>query len=724
MNSRKPLTATGTSGWTTADGGERITPTFMKNRRLLIALVLLQAVCGSIDTLAPAQAQTGGKAPAGRKAEDFLIVDCLLPGQMRQMGQKVTFVTRGQAIKASAWECQIRGGQYVAADRANLATSLKVWQQAAEGGDLAAQTNVGEIYEKGLGVPPDYQMAAQWYRKAADKGFPRAAMNLGGLYEQGLGVPKDQAQALNWYRRASGLKDLSFEIAPGVASTAAPANTAEMQRLRTENEELRRQLGATRGELEKAQRELEQARRTLDGRKGEVDAERGAVADLKKQLDAARQGGTAGATRARELEQSIAEREKVIATKDKEMADLRATVARLETDSKDKQARLEKLRQQTGGTGAAPVITVLEPEMLATRDATTGLRATASADRLSVVGKVTAETDLVSLTVNGREETRAANGIFKAQVPVAGPDQKVRIVAIDKEGRRAALEFAVTRPELRSAVASSTTPRIGIRRPTGTTFGTYHALVIGNNDYTKMRRLKTAVTDAQEVARVLEKEYGYRVTLLLNADRYKMLSALNEMREKLTEKDNLLLYYAGHGEVDEKNGRGYWLPVDAEQNSPANWVSNTDITDMLNSMNARQLLVVADSCYSGQLTRSANVKLEGALTEEEQIKLMQAMSTKRSRFAMTSGGVKPVLDSARGGQHSVFAQVFLDVLRQNTGVLAGQVMFAELRLRVVSAADRELADRDEPQVPEYAPIKFAGHESGEFFFVRGGTQGP
>ncbi|MGH7354290.1 MAG: caspase family protein [Candidatus Rokuibacteriota bacterium] len=680
-------------------------------RLLLIATVLVQVTCGSLDTSPSALAQT---APAGPgRAEDFMVVDCLLPGQMRQLGGQVTYVTARRAIKTSARTCQIRGGEYVAFDRANLDTSRKVWQQLADQGDPAAQTYLGEIYEKGLGVPPDYQAAAQWYRKAADKGFPRAAMNLGSLYEQGLGVPKDPVQALTWYRRGSGVKDLDFAIAPGAASTA-PTSTAEVQQLRSEVEELRRQLGATRGELEKSQRELEQARRALEGRRGEVDAERGTVANLKTELDEARQRGTAGAARARELEQAIAERERAIATKDREMADLRATVTRLETDSKDKQARLERLRQQTGSTGAAPVIQVLEPELLAARDATTGLRAVTAADRLSVVGRVTAETELVSLTVNGREETRLANGVFKAQVPVAKPDERIRIVAVDKEGRRAALEFAVVRAEQRAAVASATAPRIGVPRPGATTFGTYHALVIGNNDYAGLRRLKTAANDAREVAKVLEKDYGYRVKLLLNANRYQMLSALNELREQLTEKDNLLIYYAGHGEVDEKNSRGYWLPVDAEQSSTANWISNIAISDVLNSMSVRQLLVVADSCYSGTMTRSALGKLEGGLSEEEQIKLMLTMSAKRSRMVMTSGGVEPVLDST-GGQHSAFAQAFLHVLRENVGVLPGQAMFGHLRLRVVSAAERV----DMYQAPEYAPIKFAGHESGDFFFVRG-----
>jgi hypothetical protein len=82
-------------------------------------------------------------------------------------------------------------------------------------------------------------------------------------------------------------------------------------------------------------------------------------------------------------------------------------------------------------------------------------------------------------------------------------------------------------------------------------------------------------------------------------------------------------------------------------------------------------------------------------------------------MALTAGGVQPVLDSA-GGKHSAFAQAFLDVLDANTGILAGQELFRILQTRVASAARRANTD----QVPEYAPIKFAGHEAGDFFFVR------
>ena len=130
-------------------------------------------------------------------------------------------------------------------------------------------------------------------------------------------------------------------------------------------------------------------------------------------------------------------------------------------------------------------------------------------------------------------------------------------------------------------------------------------------------------------------------------------------------------------------------------------------------MNVQQLLVVADSCYAGTLTRSSVGRLDAALTETERLKVIQLMARKRSRMVMTSGGLEPVLDSV-GGSHSVFGQPFIELLQTNVGVLSGQEMFRQLQMRVAATAQRV----DTQQVPEYAPIKFAGHEAGDFFFVR------
>lgn len=140
------------------------------------------------------------------RKEDLEIVDCLLPGQVRQLGNQ-TYLTARRPTHTTASDCRIRGGEYVAYDRADLKTALGVWLQAAQGGDAEAETNVAEIYERGLGGPPNYEAAAMWYQKAADQKYSRALFNLGTLYEQGLGVEQDKLKALNLYRQAWGLPE-------------------------------------------------------------------------------------------------------------------------------------------------------------------------------------------------------------------------------------------------------------------------------------------------------------------------------------------------------------------------------------------------------------------------------------------------------------------------------------------------------------------------------------
>lgn len=259
--------------------------------------------------------------------------------------------------------------------------------------------------------------------------------------------------------------------------------------------------------------------------------------------------------------------------------------------------------------------------------------------------------------------------------------------------------------ETRQAVRGSTNtlahPR-SAQQFRGVKFGKFHALVVGNNHYRHFPHLKTAVNDARTVADLLRDQYGFTVTTLLDSSRYALAKALSQLRTTLTEDDNLLIYYAGHGYLDTTTGRGYWLPVDAEEDNTANWMSTTDVTDSLHGMASRHVMVIADSCYSGTLTRATFARLD------ERTELIKRLVGKRSRTVLSSGGLEPVLDSG-DGNHSVFAEALLSVLTDNTGLIEGSRLFAELRRRVILDAD---------QTPEYADIRKAGHEGGDFVFVR------
>ncbi len=247
-------------------------------------------------------------------------------------------------------------------------------------------------------------------------------------------------------------------------------------------------------------------------------------------------------------------------------------------------------------------------------------------------------------------------------------------------------------------------------------YGRYHALIIGNNAYRQLPRLETAVVDATELARLLEEKYGFAVTLLTDADRYQTITALTEIAESLTASDNLLIYYAGHGWLDTKSQSGYWQPIDAEPFSNANWISTKyEVSAVLADLPARQVLVVADSCYSGALSEEVGPAAPLDLPAEQYAERVRELLSRRSRLALTSGGLSPVLDVG-DGRHSVFSKVFLEALDANTGVIETSRLFGDLRERVSAAAARFGAEQD----PRLAPIPQIGDEGGEFFFVPAG----
>ena len=158
--------------------------------------------CASAPTSEEVAAATEGR----QDVADLYIVDCLLPGQVRQLGNR-TYMSPRRPTRTTAADCRIRGGEYVSYDRADLSSALRVWMSAAEAGDADAQNTVGEIFEQGLGDEPNYEAAAIWYQKAAEQGHSTALLNLGALYEQGLGVPKDRLMALNLYRQSWGMDE-------------------------------------------------------------------------------------------------------------------------------------------------------------------------------------------------------------------------------------------------------------------------------------------------------------------------------------------------------------------------------------------------------------------------------------------------------------------------------------------------------------------------------------
>jgi hypothetical protein len=778
-------------------------------------------------------------------ADAYEVVDCLLPGQIRQLGTMTTYVTERRPVRTTKEDCAIRGGEYVLADRADYRSALKIWLGEAEKGSAEAQYYAGTIYERGQGAAADYPQAAAWYQKAADQGDKRAAIALGRLYEQGLGVAKDPAQAFRWYAEASGLNEAAMQKL-SIKPLAKPAPVAEMKELErtvaAKDEEIRklnRELAGVNGEMETLRRELndrtietQQARVKVRQQKDQVRTLEKDLAALKSKSDATLQAASLE-RQLQDVKASMQENQRRLSERDAQVASLQTrisnleknveriqileqTVARRDTEAQNLRAQLTTADQELGrlnnlvaerqrqaqeaqrntydterryqqaraeleelrakpdqsatiatheetvknlqhDIGKAkrendqrqqeiaqlqqkivmleadavkqanalqvasvvdlgfegPSLDIIDPPLARSR----GVQVTTDQTVIpvsmgisrSITGRVLAPAGLRSLTVNGVSVKPNDDGIFTATLPPFRSnteDMAVQILAVDIQNKRAAMKFSL---KMRDGV--KVTPKPTKQELTG--FGRYHALVIGNDHYKLWPQLMNAIADASAVAKVLETNYGFQVTLLKDATRGQIMKALNQYRKMLTEKDNLLIYYAGHGHLEQGIDRGYWIPVDAEVNDNSEWLLLPGVTDMLQLMSAKHVLVVADSCFGGKLTRTSLAQLKPGLSEDARIDLLKTLSQKRVRTAMTSGGVKPVLD-AGGSGHSVFAEAFLGVLEENMSVLEAERLFWAVRTRVVSLSQKLNAE----QIPTYDPIHMAGHESlGDFIFI-------
>ena len=259
----------------------------------------------------------------------------------------------------------------------------------------------------------------------------------------------------------------------------------------------------------------------------------------------------------------------------------------------------------------------------------------------------------------------------------------------------------------------SSVPAIGPSGPAdipNLEYGDYYALVIGNNRYENFRDLRTAVNDARTISRLLEDDYGFSVKLLEDVTRSEILSSIKNLRKEVGRHDNVLIYYAGHGELNRETDEGFWIPVDADREDESNWLLIDRVRSQIKAMPAKHVMVMADSCFSGKLTRSAIMRgLEIKRTSPEYVPSLQRLIDKKSRRVLTSGGEEPVLDSGSGGKHSVFAEALISILESNDRVLEATELFSKLRPKVMNNSS---------QTPEYSTIHEAGDDGGDFLFVK------
>lgn len=231
----------------------------------------------------------------------------------------------------------------------------------------------------------------------------------------------------------------------------------------------------------------------------------------------------------------------------------------------------------------------------------------------------------------------------------------------------------------------------------------YYALIIGVSEYDNYKlNLIRPTIDAEKLKKLLVSKYSFEESntiLLLNPTRQDILSELFKLRKKLSNKDNLLIFYAGHGMYDEDAGQGYWWPRDADSESPSNWLSNSDLRDQIRGIKTSHTLLIADACFSGGIFRTRGIQSMKNASYD-----VISLYRLPSRRAITSGTMTTVPDN------SVFFDYLLKTFEKNTNTyLSSQVLFDSFRTGVIN---------NTLQVPQDGVIAETGDEGGDFIFIK------
>ena len=176
--------------------------------------------------------------------------------------------------------------------------------------------------------------------------------------------------------------------------------------------------------------------------------------------------------------------------------------------------------------------------------------------------------------------------------------------------------------------------------------GKQYLVLIAINKYENWTPLYRPVKDAEEIRETLESRYYIDEVLTLydeKATKEGIIKLFKEMQGRLEVKDSVLIFYAGHGHLDSASKNGFWIPVDGglDENVQERWIPNSIIRGLISQMNSKHILLISDSCFSGDLLEAWREKTQ-TITHAYFKKAYQ----RRSRQVLTSGASERVPDKS------------------------------------------------------------------------------
>jgi formylglycine-generating enzyme required for sulfatase activity len=230
--------------------------------------------------------------------------------------------------------------------------------------------------------------------------------------------------------------------------------------------------------------------------------------------------------------------------------------------------------------------------------------------------------------------------------------------------------------------------------------GINHLLVIAIDEYEHCPKLGNCVKDAKDLTQLLKERYHFKeehIHALYNqeASRENILKELKNLRSRVGENDNLLIFFSGHGEVEDNEA--YWIPVEGKPGADWDWVPADRIKRQLNAVNSFHTLVIVDACFSGSFFLSYKSATRDLL------------DSRRSRLGISASHSRERALDGQAGENSPFARELLKVLKYNQEPLPVDKLFTEVRDAVSHATNGR-------QTPIFKNIDVNGDDQGQFIF--------
>jgi hypothetical protein len=212
---------------------------------------------------------------------------------------------------------------------------------------------------------------------------------------------------------------------------------------------------------------------------------------------------------------------------------------------------------------------------------------------------------------------------------------------------------------------------------------TDYALLVANENFLDQgySRLNNPKIDIVAIEKILREQFGFKTEIITDITKDACIKKLREYAGKSYGKyDQLLIYFAGHGDFDPLLRQGYVVMNDSKNQDEtySKHFSFPELQNIVTNLRCNHILLTLDVCYGGTFDSYFATTDEqafrgddrGAKLISERSEMMESLTAftleklrPNTRLYLSAGG-KEVVSDGKKGEHSPFAKAFLEKLSE------------------------------------------------------------